>query len=69
MVTLDEQPIGYVQATTPTGGGATEIAWVIGRSWQGLGHAKQAARLLVADLADHGVHSVVREACSLGEFA
>lgn len=31
VVTLGEQLIGHVQATTPTGGGAAEIAWVIGR--------------------------------------
>lgn len=53
------QPLGYFQSTTPTGGGATEIAWVIGCPWQGRRRAKQAARLLVAALADRGAHDVI----------
>lgn len=59
IVTLDEQPIGYVQATIPASGGPAEIAWVIGRPWQGRGHAKRAASLLLADLVDRGVRAVI----------
>lgn len=54
-----QQPIGYVQATTPVDGSPTEIAWVIGRPWQGHGHAARAGRLLLDHLAEQGVGSVV----------
>lgn len=53
------QPIGYVQATIPVNGDATEVAWVIGTPWQGHGYATRAARLLLADLAQQGIGSVV----------
>lgn len=59
VVTLDEQPIGYVQATIPVSGGPAEIAWVIGCPWQGRGYAKRAASLLLVDLVDRGVRSVI----------
>ncbi|UPK77190.1 GNAT family N-acetyltransferase [Nocardioidaceae bacterium SCSIO 66511] len=59
VVTLDRQPIGYVQATVPVDRDHVEIAWVIGRPWQGRGYAKRAAELLVASLADWGVRHVV----------
>lgn len=52
-------PIGYVQATIPSAGGPAEIAWVIGRPWQGYGYAGRAVRLLLDDLAAQGVSSVV----------
>lgn len=67
----ERQPIGYVQATIPLNGGSradstvdveggpAEIAWVIGRPWQGHGHAGRAARLLLDDLAEQGVEAVV----------
>lgn len=55
----EQQPIGYVQATIPSGGGTAEIAWVIGRAWQGHGHATRAARLLLASLAEQDVETVV----------
>lgn len=49
------EPVGYVQATIPRNGTPTEIAWVIGKPWQGRGFAGRAAELLVADLAGRGV--------------
>lgn len=52
-------PIGYVQATIPVNGDPTEIAWVIGRPWQGNGYAGRATRLLLEDLAEQGVTAVV----------
>ncbi len=53
------EPIGYVQATIPADGSSTEVAWVIGRPWQGHGHAVRAARLLLDHLAERGVRDVV----------
>ena len=53
------EPIGYVQATVPRDGGPAEIAWVIGRAWQGRGHATRAAQLLVEQLEARGVRDVV----------
>lgn len=58
IVIVDAQPVGYVQATIPGGGDSAEIAWVIGGPWQGRGYARQAAQLLVADLADRGVRQL-----------
>lgn len=53
------RPIGYIQATIPVNGEPAEIAWVIGRPWQGHGYAGRAARILLDDLAKQGVDSVV----------
>ncbi len=39
--------------------GPAEIAWVIGRPWQGNGHAGRAARLLLDDLVEQGVTAVM----------
>lgn len=58
VVLLDAQPIGYVQATVPKNGGPAEIAWVVGKPWQGHGYASRAAQLLVDRLVQRGVHSV-----------
>lgn len=55
----ERRPIGYVQATVPENGDPAEVAWVIGRRWQGHGHASQAARLLLDDLAEQGIDTVV----------
>lgn len=57
IVLLDEEPIGYVQATIT--GSTAEIAWVIGRAWQGHGHATRAAMLLVHKLRDRGVTELI----------
>lgn len=56
---LDRRPIGYVQATVPVNGDPAEVAWVIGRPWHGNGYAGRAARLLLDDLAELGVNTVV----------
>ncbi|MDU6756140.1 GNAT family N-acetyltransferase [Actinomyces sp.] len=56
---LSEQPIGYVQATVPRCGDATEIAWVIGKHWQGHGYAKEAAKLLSSHLATRGITHLI----------
>lgn len=53
------QPIGFVQATVPANGRPAEIAWVIGAPWQGQGHAAEAARQLLAHLAERGVTEVL----------
>jgi len=48
---------GTVQATLPAGGpaaGPAEVAWVVVRPAQGRGYAKEAARSLVAVLAEAG---------------
>lgn len=54
-----QRAVGYVQATIPVGGGPAEIAWVIGRPWQGRGYAAQAASLLLDELRGQGVHQIV----------
>lgn len=59
VVELDGGPIGYVQATIAEGGREAEVAWVIGRAWQGRGHARSAAALLVDGLAQRGVRTLV----------
>ncbi|SHL96788.1 GNAT family N-acetyltransferase [Actinacidiphila paucisporea] len=48
---------GTVQATVA--GGQAEIAWVVGRPWQGRGIATEAARGLVGWLGEQGVAAVV----------
>ena len=53
-----QEPIGYVQATVPRDGDPAEIAWVIGRAWQGQGHATRAAQLLVDRLQQRGVRDL-----------
>ncbi|WP_329623055.1 GNAT family N-acetyltransferase [Streptomyces sp. NBC_01255] len=50
---------GTVQATVTDGGRVAEIAWVVGTDWQGRGIAREAARGLVALLADQGVRTVL----------
>lgn len=56
---VDGRAVGYVQATIPTHGGASEIAWVIGQEWQGRGYATAAARLLLDELDARGVREVI----------
>ena len=50
--------VGYVQATITAAGQCAEIAWVIGREWQGQGYATEAARALVAWLDARGVRVI-----------
>lgn len=54
----DGQPVGYVQATITDAGKRAEVAWVVGLAWQGQGHARDAARALVAWLDARGVTTV-----------
>jgi RimJ/RimL family protein N-acetyltransferase len=51
------QAVGTLQATLPAGGpsaGFAEVAWVVGRPWQGRGLASEAARSLVDRLLQRG---------------
>jgi RimJ/RimL family protein N-acetyltransferase len=48
---------GTVQATIT--GPVAEVAWVVGAAWQGRGLATEAARGLVAWLAERPVHEVI----------
>jgi len=51
---------GTVQATVSTGDEpVAEVAWVVGRSWQGQGIATEAARALVAWLGQQSVRAVI----------
>jgi RimJ/RimL family protein N-acetyltransferase len=51
---------GTVQATISTEDEpVAEVAWVVGTSWQGQGIAKEAARALVAWLAQQSVRTVI----------
>lgn len=59
IVMVDDEAVGYVQATVSVDRASAEIAWVIGRRWQGRGFAQQATRLLIGDLAARGVQKVI----------
>jgi RimJ/RimL family protein N-acetyltransferase len=54
----DGRAVGYIQATITDGGKRAEIAWVIGRAWQGNGYASDAARALVTWLDGQGVRPI-----------
>lgn len=58
VVVVDSAPVGYVQATIPVDDDVAEVAWVIGRSWQGRGYATEGAKLLMKELASRGVRRV-----------
>jgi RimJ/RimL family protein N-acetyltransferase len=53
-----DRPIGHLQATVLEDGRRADIAWVIGRRWQGRGYASEAAKALVGWLGANGVASV-----------
>jgi len=57
----DRLPVGTVQATLHRRDErwSAEIAWVLGVPYQGRGYAAEAARALVAWLADRDIHEVV----------
>ena len=57
VVRVDEAAVGYVQATVLPDARAC-VAWVIGRPWQGRGHATAAGRAMLAELAARGVTRV-----------
>jgi RimJ/RimL family protein N-acetyltransferase len=50
--------VGYLQATILDDGQCAEIAWVVGRHWQGRGYAKEAAAAVVGWLDGHGIRTV-----------
>ena len=52
---------GTVQATVSAGDGqpVAEVAWVVGRPWQGRGIATEAVRALVGWLQRQSVHTVI----------
>jgi RimJ/RimL family protein N-acetyltransferase len=54
----DGRAVGYVQATITDAGKRAEVAWVVGLAWQGQGHARDAARALVAWLDARGVATI-----------
>jgi len=54
----DLTAVGYVQATVVDDGQRAEIAWVVGRAWQGQGYAKEAAAALMDWLDARGVRIV-----------
>lgn len=56
---LEQQAVGYVQATMPADGSPTEIAWVIGLPWQGRGYASHAVSALSYELRNRGVTRVM----------
>ena len=55
----DGPAVGYVQATVRPGDGVAELAWVVGSPWQGRGLARDAAALVLAELAARGVPRIV----------
>ncbi len=59
VVEVDRQAVGYAQATIAASGDVAEVAWVIGKPWQGRGYAKQAGKCLVAELQGRGVSRIV----------
>ena len=59
IVEVDGEPVGYVQATVPLAGGPVEIAWVIGRPWQGRGYARAAAQCLANNLRADGMTHLI----------
>jgi RimJ/RimL family protein N-acetyltransferase len=52
------EAIGFVQATITTADAHADVAWVIGQHWQGRGYATEAARGMIAALADEGVATI-----------
>ena len=50
--------VGTLQATVMADGARADIAWIIGKPWQGRGYAGEAAQALVAWLGDSGVGRV-----------
>lgn len=54
----DGRAVGTVQATIDDDGRRADIAWIIGRKWQGQGIASEAARALVIWLDERGVVAI-----------
>ena len=53
VIRLDGAAVGFVQATVT--GSSSDIAWVVGVPWQGVGIATEAARAMCEWLRDGGV--------------
>ncbi|NJP97144.1 GNAT family N-acetyltransferase [Nonomuraea sp. FMUSA5-5] len=54
----DSEAIGFVQATITDDGRRAEVAWVIGKQWQGQGYASEAAKTLIAWLRTTGATTI-----------
>ena len=52
-MTVDERPVGAMQATVAADGSSADVAWEVGVPWQGQGLAR--ARRPSSWLLDHGV--------------
>lgn len=50
--------VGHVQATVTARGAVADIAWMVGRPWQGRGYATEAARAMIRWLGDSGVGTI-----------
>ena len=55
----DGTAIGYVQASIERAGADAEVAWVIGRAWQGQGYASEAVGSMVTALRAAGTRRLV----------
>ncbi|HET6967688.1 MAG TPA: GNAT family N-acetyltransferase, partial [Ornithinibacter sp.] len=55
----DGPAVGYVQATVRPAEGLAELAWLIGSPWQGRGLARDAASVVIDEVATRGVPLVV----------
>ncbi len=55
----DGTAIGYVQASIQRAGADAEVAWVIGRAWQGQGYASEAVGSMVTALRAAGSRRLV----------
>jgi RimJ/RimL family protein N-acetyltransferase len=54
-MTVDERPVGAMQATIAADGSSADVAWEVGVPWQGRGIASEAATAVVEWLLDHNV--------------
>jgi RimJ/RimL family protein N-acetyltransferase/predicted N-acetyltransferase YhbS len=54
----DGRAVGTAQATIRPAAGSADVAWVIGRQWQGQGFASEAARSVVSWLEARGVNAI-----------
>ncbi len=55
----DGTAIGYVQASLERASAHVEVAWVIGRAWQGQGYASEAVGAMVMALRAAGTRRLV----------
>lgn len=57
IVRANGEAVGYVQATVTAD--QAEIAWVIGKPWQGKGYASAAAKTMIGLLSSQGITRIV----------